>query len=230
MRGLPTHPCLKENEELFKSFDQLKNIENYDFVSFDTELTGLSVRRDEIVSIGAVRIRGLRIVAGDNFFSYIQPTRELPKDSTLVHRITPEQIRRAPDAAEILPKFVEYCSDSLLIGHYVLLDMAFLNKALLKNLGGKMRNPSLDSVKVAATLYHQKGKDYRARGMKGQGTFNLNKLAVEHGLPLFEQHDALEDALQTAYLFLFLVKSLREAGYVTLKDFTLAGRTIPNVF
>jgi DNA polymerase-3 subunit epsilon len=219
-----------ENEKRFKSFDQSGNIEDYDFVCFDTELTGLNVRHDQIVSIGAVRIRGLRIIAGDNFFTYIQPTRDLPKDSTLVHRITPQQIKRAPAAAEVLPEFVEYCADSLLLGHYVLIDLAFLNRALVKTLGGKIKNPSLDSVKIAAALHLHRQKHERAVGKKGQRAFNLNKLAVEHGIPLFEQHDALEDALQTAYLFLFLVKNLNQVGYKTLKDFLKAGTNIPDVF
>lgn len=229
-RRMPKHPCMIENEQRLKSFDQTGDIESYDIVCFDTELTGLNVRHDQIVSIGAVRIRGLRIIAGDNFFTYMQPTRDLPKDSTLVHRITPQQIKRAPSAAEVLPEFVQYCSDSVLLGHYVLIDLAFLNRALAKTLGGKIRNPSLDSVKLAAAFHLQQQKHERAVGKKGQRAFNLNKLSVEHGIPLFEQHDALEDALQTAYLFLFLAKNLRGLGYTTLKDFLRAGSNIPDVF
>jgi len=229
-RRAPKHPCIMENEARFKSFDQTGDIESYDIVCFDTELTGLNVRHDQIVSIGAVRIRSLRIVAGDNFFTYLRPTRDLPKDSTMVHRITPQQIKSAPSAAEVLPAFVQYCSDSLLLGHYVLIDLAFLNRALLKTLGGKIRNPSLDSVKLAAAFHLQQQRHERAVGKKGQRAFNLNKLAVEHEIPLFEQHDALEDALQTAYLFLFLATNLRRLGYRTLKDFLRAGTNIPDVY
>ena len=112
------HSVLKRNEEHFVGFNPGKPIESYEFVSFDTELTGLNPRRDEIVSIGAVRIKNLRIVAGDNFFSYIQPTRNVPKNSTLIHRITPEQIKNAPPPDMVLPEFVEFCNGALLMGHY----------------------------------------------------------------------------------------------------------------
>ena len=218
------HSVLQRNEEHFVGFNPGKPIESYEFVSFDTELTGLNPRRDEIVSIGAVRIKNLRIVAGDNFFSYIQPTRNVPKNSTLIHRITPEQIKNAPPPDMVLPGFVEFCNGALLMGHYVALDMAFLNKALLKHMGGTICNPQVDSLRLAETFHEYRQKHYRA-ATKTELSYNLNKLALEYGLPIFEQHDALEDALQTAYLFIFLVKNLRAAGYETFKDFSLAGRT-----
>jgi DNA polymerase III subunit epsilon len=228
-RASARHAVLKRNEECFAGFDPSRPIEDYEFVCFDTELTGLNPRRDEIVSIGAVRIRELRIVAGDNFFSYIQPNQNIPKNSTLIHRITPEQIKSAPMPEVILPEFVDFCGNALLIGHFVALDMAFVNKALRKHLGGAMCNPRLDSVRLAEAYHEHKGKQGRV-GTKTELSYNLTKLALEYNLPMFEQHDALEDALQTAYLFLFLAKNLRAAGYGTLKEFFAAGRTAPSVF
>jgi DNA polymerase III subunit epsilon len=223
------HPVLFENESFFSAFDQNRPIESYEFVSVDTELTGLSPRQDQIVSIGAVRIRNLRIVAGENFFSYVHPTRALPKDSTLIHRITPEQLKNAPELDSVLPDFVRFCGQSLLVGHYVALDMAFMNKAAKKILGGSLRNPCVDSMRLA-----QAHQEHRRRSHYGRFnpavSFNLSVLAREYNLPLFVQHDALEDALQTAYLFIFLVKKLRRAGYITLKDFYLAGRIGPRMF
>ncbi len=226
--GGKKHPLLMENEEHFSGFDPNLPIESYDFVCFDTELTGLNPRRDEIVSIGAVRIRNLRIVMGENFFTYVHPTQSLPKGSTLVHRITPEQIKNAPALESVLPDFVEFCGAGLLIGHYVALDMAFVNKALRKHMGGGLNNPSVDSMTMAQ-VYHEDSKKKRPGRVKFSVSYNLSNLAKEYDLPRFEQHDALEDALQTAYLFLFLVRRLREAGYVTFKDFTLAGRMNPDV-
>jgi DNA polymerase-3 subunit epsilon len=226
LRGRSKHPLIEQNEKYFDSFDQDKYIQDYEFVCFDTELTGLSPRHDEIVSIGAVRIHGMRIVAGENFFTYVRPTRELPKDSTLIHRITPEQLKNAPSLNDVLPEFVKYIGSALLLGHYVQLDVNFLNKALKKHMGGVLRNPCVDSMKLA-----QAHHEYRRRSEHGYvspyTSYNLGLLAKEYDLPRFEQHDALEDALQTAYLFLFLVSRLRDAGYVTLNDLHIAGRIKP---
>jgi len=217
---------LKENQESFEHFDSSLPIESYDFVCFDTELTGLNPRRDEIVSIGAVRIRNMRIQLGENFFSYVLPARDLPKDSTLVHRITPEQIKDSPDLQTVLPDFVKFCGGSLLLGHYVELDMAFVNRALRKQLGGAMHNPCVDSMTLAQ-VYHETTRKNRPGRVKYSLSYNLGNLTREYGLPRLEQHDAMEDALQTAYLFIFLVRRLREAGYITLKDFFLAGKYSP---
>ncbi len=219
----PKHRLIEENEKHFSSFDQNKYIQDYEFVCFDTELTGLNPRRDEIVSIGAVRIRGLQIVAGETFFTYARPKKPLPKGSTLIHRITPEQLKNAPDLEEVLPEFVKYIGSALLLGHYVQLDVNFLNRALKKHMGGIVRNPCVDSMKLARAHHEYRRRSERAY-VSPYMSYNLGLLAKAFDLPMFEQHDALEDALQTAYLFLFLVNKLQEAGYVTLNDLYSAGR------
>ncbi len=220
-------PVLLENEAAFSDFDQDRPIDSYEFVSFDTELTGLNPKRDRIISIGAVRIRNLRIVAGDNFFAYIKPDRDLPKESTLIHGITPEQLELAPPPEIMLPQFVKYCGKALLVGHYVELDMAFVNRACRRILGGPLRNPCVDSMKLAQAFQEYQRKSHL--GFNPAVAYNLHNLAREYDLPLFMQHDALEDALQAAYLFVFLVKSMQKAGFATLRDFNNADRTGPKV-
>jgi DNA polymerase III subunit epsilon len=220
------HPVLRKNREYFKGFDRDKPIESYEFVSVDTELTGLNPTRDEIVSIGAVRIRNLRIVVGENFFSYVRPSGVMPKGSTLIHRITPEQIKTAPGLETVLPDFVEFCGSSLLVGHFVHLDLNFLNRACRKYLGGTMNNPYLDSMRLARAYNDQQGQPHYD-GYNPGAPYNLTRLAEKYHLPLFAKHDALEDALQTAYLFLFLVQRLRQTGSKYLDDFVIAGRTFP---
>lgn len=73
------HAAIIANHQCFERFDPTRPIETYEFVSMDTELTGLDLRRDAIVSIGAVRIEGLKIITGNNFFSYVRPKRSMPK-------------------------------------------------------------------------------------------------------------------------------------------------------
>jgi len=55
------HPALLRNAELFAEFDQGRPLEECSFTVFDTELTGLSRRKDQLIAIGAVRIEQLRI-------------------------------------------------------------------------------------------------------------------------------------------------------------------------
>jgi DNA polymerase-3 subunit epsilon len=212
---------LKNNEESFFTFDEDRSMEECDFVVLDTELTGLNPRRHEIISIGAVRVRNLRIVVGDNFHSYVHAVRPSLKESTLIHRITPEQLEVAPGLEEVLPKFIEFCDSSVLIGHYLQLDLTFINKATKKILGGRLQNPTIDCARLAqAHLAYLNRAGVKQISI--DDTFQLSKLAREYGLPLFVPHDALEDAMQTAYLFIFLAAKLQEHGLVTFRDFRLA--------
>jgi DNA polymerase III subunit epsilon len=216
--GTPKHPVLKSNEELFLIFEQDRPMAECDFVVLDTELTGLNPRRHEIISIGAVRVRNMRIAVGENFHTYVHAMKPSLKESTLIHHITSEQLDVAPGLEEVLPEFVQFCGTSVLIGHYVQLDLAFINKAAKKILGGRLQNPSLDCARLAQAhlaLLNRAG----VKRISIEDTFQLPKLAREYGLPLFVPHDALEDALQTAYLFVFLAAKLREYGLVTFRDF-----------
>jgi DNA polymerase-3 subunit epsilon len=216
------HPLINENIRYFKELDQSRPIEEYDFVVFDTELTGLDERRDEIVSIGAVRIRNLRIVAGDTFHVHVKPAQPLPKDSTLVHRITPQDLVNAPLLDEVLPRFVEYCDKALLVGYYTALDTAFLNRFAKRILGATMRNPCIDTLRLARVHLELCGLPRRHR--PGEViSYSLAGLSELYNLPAFVPHDALQDALQTAYLFLFLVKKLQAGGYRTLRQLFRAG-------
>jgi DNA polymerase III subunit epsilon len=217
----PKHPLLEANEELFLTFDQARPIEECEFVVLDTELTGLNPRRNEIISIGAVRIRDMRIIVGENFHTYVHARKPSLKDSTLIHRITSEQLNTAPGLEEALPEFVEFCGTAVLVGHYLQLDLAFINKAAKRILGGKLQNLCMDCARLAqAHLAHLNRAGVKRISL--DDTFQLPKLAREYGLPLFVPHDALEDAMQTAYLFLFLAAKLREHGLVTFRDFRQA--------
>ncbi len=217
------HPALVANRELFKEFDQGRPLAEYTFVVFDTELTGLNRRRDEIISIGAVRIVDLQIVPGDTFHSYIRPGNIDPNQATLVHRITPEQLRAAPSLEDVLPDFVRFCGDALLVGHFVAIDMHFFNRAARRVLGGTLSNPSIDTMRLARAYKEARCRDYY--GFCDQSmSYNLDDLSHEFHLPRFKPHDALEDALQTAYLFLFLLKKFRHGGIRTLKELYRSGR------
>jgi DNA polymerase-3 subunit epsilon len=61
-------------------------------------------------------------------------------------------------------------------------------------------------------------------------SFNLADLSNAYGLPAFSQHDALQDSLQTAYLFIYLAKKMEVQGLITLKDLFNAGQSWKKIF
>lgn len=210
---------------MFTSFDQSKPLVEYDFVVVDTELTGLDRKNDEIVSIGAVGIKNLQIDLSCVFHQYVKPKKLAPTEATLIHRITPDQLRIAPDIEEVLPEFIDFIGNSLLVGHHVGLDMSFLNRACQTHLGGTINNPGVDTMRLARGYKRVLLGYYHDMSAVASNSYRLEDLGREFHLPAFEAHDALEDALQTAYLFLFLVKKFRKGGLETLRELYRAGRT-----
>ncbi len=210
-------------KKVFRRLELDRPFEDFDFVVFDTELTGLNKKKDEIISIGAVRIRDMRIVPADTFHVCAIPDENVPTPGTMVHRITPEELSRARPLREILPGFVKFCGDSLLVGHFIGLDMAFINRALKKHYHCRLFNPCIDTM-VMARLYQEKCWESFHDRFNLKVSYNLADLSRQYGLPIFDAHDALEDALQTAYLFLFLTRKLQQKGYSSLKGIYRAGQ------
>ena len=217
------HPVLRRNKELFADFYQGAPLSEYSFVICDTELTGLNKRKDEIISIGAVRIVNLQIELDQAFHRYIRPANINPNEATLVHRITPEELKKADSAEEVLPQFIEFCDNSLIVGHFVGLDMHFLNKTARQILGGTLSNPGIDTLRLARRYKDSERKDHYGHHDQAS-SYTLDALTKEFNLPVFKPHDALEDALQTAYLFLYLLKKFKDGGIHSLKDLYRAGR------
>jgi DNA polymerase III subunit epsilon len=224
LSGPPRHPLLVRSNSFFSRLDQNLPVESFDFVVLDTELTGMNPDRDEIVSIGAVKIKSMAINPSSAFHTLVHPRGDMPKVSTLIHRITPEAVSQAPRLHEVLPSLVEYCEGCLIVGHHVGLDMSFINRALREVLGGALLSPCLDTMRLAKMYDEELWMNYYDQ-FNLSISYNLRELAKRYDLPCFPEHDALQDALQTAYLFLFLVKKLHKGSIRTLKDLYLAGRS-----
>ncbi|MBL0378546.1 MAG: 3'-5' exonuclease [Desulfofustis sp. PB-SRB1] len=194
------------------------------FTVLDTELTGLNRKKDEIVAIGAVKIRNFQIEIGRHFHSYIRPRRLDPTTATLVHRITPEQLRQAPPLESVLPGFFSFVGDDIIVGHFIGMDMDFISRAAKSMRLATPANHLVDTMRLAAIYKKLVLGRYHESSSSASGEFNLRRLTKEFDIPSFNAHDALEDALQTAYLFLFLCKKVATRGVVTLADYRRAGQ------
>lgn len=218
----PTHPAIVANNLISAASNKDLPVRDCEFVVFDTELTGLKQRKDEIIAIGAVRIKNLRICCEETFYALIKPRGKLHTPSTLIHRITPGELLGAEPIDDVLPRFIDFCGGAFLVGHHVSLDLNFVNRACENYLGGVIQSSSLDTMRLAM--------DYKA-SMNGpyfdhheeQISCNLSSLSEEFHLPRFEEHHALQDALQTAYLFIYLVHKMRYGDTGTVSDFLKIG-------
>lgn len=175
-------------------------LEKLDYVIVDTETTGLNVKRDEIVQIGAVRIVDGRLLEGDSFERLVNPGRPIPKDSTRFHGITDDMVAHAPGIEEMLAEFLEYAGDAVLVGHNVAFDLSFMNRA------GNVPNASLDTMLLSIAAF------------PGRRDHTLDSLSEHFDEVVEDRHTALGDADLTARIFLKLLPEAERVGAATFGD------------
>lgn len=102
-----------------------------EYIAVDIETTGLSVKRDCILEIGAVRFyRGVSVA---KFSTLVQPKGMIPERITALTGITRQMIADAPVFREILPDLDTFLGDLPLVGHHLIFDYSFLKKEFLQN-------------------------------------------------------------------------------------------------
>ncbi|WP_300155688.1 3'-5' exonuclease [Solidesulfovibrio sp.] len=222
--GVPLAPALAAHRAAQAGRDPRALLDACAFVVLDTELTGFDPRRHALVSIGAVRLSGLEILPGQSFYSLVRPQGDVPRDASLVHRLTAAGLEEAPGEAEVLERFLHFLGDAIIVGHHVDLDMGFLNAASRRRLGGPLEAPCIDTLRLAMAFEE---KRLAAGGRAGEAEsldYTLPALCRRFGLPQFAAHDARADALAAAYLFVYLARKSARGRPLGLDGLWRAGR------
>lgn len=155
-----THTNLKESGIYKHNLKDRQNKYNYiskpvkDYVVIDTETTGRSAQMDHIVEISAIRIRNEHIV--DKFQSLVNPNVKIPKSAIKVHGITDDMVVTAPQIQQVLPEFIRFIGDDMLLGHNITFDLRFINSYLDNNIDNKLIDTMLISRNKLPNLPNHK--------------------------------------------------------------------------
>ena len=106
-----------------------------EWVALDCETTGLNVRTDEIISIGAVRIVDQRIMTSERLELLVRPERGVSGDSVRIHRLRERDLAEGLPINEALKRLMHFIGSRPLVGYYLEFDIAMLNRALFPLLG-----------------------------------------------------------------------------------------------
>jgi DNA polymerase III subunit epsilon len=180
-------------------------LEEAAFVVFDLETTGLSAARDRICEIGAVRVERLELV--DRFESLVNPGVALPAPVERLTGLRSADLRRAPPPRRVLPRFLAFVRDDLLVAHNAGFDQRFLEHELLVREGRRLSEPPLCTAALARRLL-----EGRLRRV------SLASLAHFFGVGTTPCHRALPDAEATAEVLLCLIGLAQELGARRLSD------------
>ncbi|WJQ11095.1 3'-5' exonuclease [Geobacillus subterraneus] len=118
-----------------------------DYVVLDFETTGLSPEKDAIIQIGAIRFRNHHPI--EEFVSFVNPRRPIPPKITDITGITNEDVKNAPTIEEILPDFIQFLKDDVLIAHNAPFDMKFLLSNVQRLGIEKPKNLVIDTLSLA---------------------------------------------------------------------------------
>lgn len=191
------------------------------YVVVDTELTGLDPRKDDIVSIGALRMNGGRLEIGGTFHELVRPSAALDGKSVVIHGITPSQVEEKPPIDSVLADFIGYCGNDVLVGHCLSIDLAFLNRESRRLYGTALRNPVVDTLSLYGWLRNrQAGHPIFSSPLTG---LRLYDMAKAFGIACEGAHDALADAFITAQLFQRFIPILDGFGIRELDDLLRLG-------
>jgi len=177
-------------------------------VSVDCETTGFDTKRDDIISISAIRIRGNRILTSSAFNAYVRPEAEMRADAIRVHQLRAVDVESARPMAEVLPEFLDFLGGRPLVGYWIDYDAAMIDRYVKSLYGFRLPNRRIE---VSALYYERKYGD------APQGTqIDLSFAAISRdlGLRQLTLHDAFNDALTAGEM------------YVQLTDMKQRGRRI----
>ena len=174
-----------------------------EWVSLDCETTGLNVRTDEIISIGAVRIVGNRIMTSERLELLVRPVRGVSAESVRIHRLRERDVSQGLPIDEAMKRLMHFIGSRPLVGYYLEFDIAMLNRAIWPMLGQGLPQPKIE---VSALYYDLKFKQLPAYLQQTNASIDLRfaTLMSDLGMPVREAHDALNDAVMAALAFIKL--------------------------
>jgi len=175
-------------------FDKPKDDE---YVCFDVETTGLDPKVDDIISIGAVKIKDQKILTSQKFERFVKPNRSLNRSSIKIHHIRECDLQDACEIDEVIEEFLEFIGNSKLVGYYLEFDMAMVNRYIKPKLGINLPNKQIE---VSAIYYDKK----IGRIPQGYVDLRFDSILKDLNLPIMGKHDALNDAIMTAMMFVKL--------------------------
>lgn len=167
-------------------------IEAFDFCVVDLETTGMGPQRgSEIIEIGAVRIEDGELT--ETFQQLIEPRRSIPPNITELTGITNKMVTGKPSVHDVLPDFVRFLDDAIMLAHNFTFDFSFLDHYHSED----FYNDHICTVKLARNV-----ADYRSNA--------LDFLNEHLSLNREEAHRALDDAVATGKLFRILTEKVTD--------------------
>ena len=187
---------------------------NQTYVVFDIETTGFSPVSDRIIEIGAVKVEEGKIT--DKFSTFVNPQMPIPYEIEKLTSIRDDMVMDSPTIEVILPQFLEFCKDAILVAHNAKFDMSFIMENC-RRLEYPDKFTYVDTVGIARVL------------LPNQAKHTLDAVAKTLNVSLLSHHRAVDDAGATAEIFVRFLPMLEEKGIQDFAGLNALGKSSPDI-
>jgi DNA polymerase-3 subunit epsilon len=174
-------------------------------VVIDCETTGLDPRRDEVIAVAAIRIRGTRILTSGAYRAIIRSEKAPTSESIKVHQLRAKEVSEGRPMHEVLPELLRFVGSCPIVGYYVDFDVAMLDKHVSRYIGAKLPNRRIEVSEIYYALKYRNAPPGTVHDLR------FASILADLRLPSLAQHDAFNDALMTAMMYVHL-QDMRDRG------------------
>lgn len=175
-----------------------------ELVALDCETTGFDPQRDEIISIAAIKIRGRRLLTGQSLRLMVRPERAPTATTVKVHRLRPMDVAAGQPMSEALPRLLEFIGCRPLVGYYIDFDVRMINKYMVDILGARLANPTVEVSRMYHAYRYLRQRGDSTHRYTGKCDLSFATIRQDLDLPELAQHDAFNDALLAALMYVKL--------------------------
>jgi len=176
--------------------DEQTLINDLPILSVDFETTGLNAINDKLLSVGFVEIVNQQIKLGTSYHQIINTKNQLDADNVIIHQITDEQKSQGQPLKQVVEKLLEALAGKVMLVHFARIEKQFLKQACLELYGVSPPLLIIDTLALAKRKLDQRDVAYDPSELR------LSSLRQKQGLPDHFAHNALNDAIATAELFI----------------------------
>ena len=183
------------------------------YIVFDLETTGLSSLNDRIIEIGAVKVQEGKIT--DKFSTFVNPERPIPFNITKLTSISDDMVIDAPVIEDVLPEFLDFVGDGILVAHNAGFDVGFIEQNCAR-LNISKEFVYVDTVAIGRIL------------LPTLTNYKLNTVSKALNISLENHHRAVDDAGATAEIYVKFIEMLKDINVNTLGELNKYGETNVN--
>jgi len=172
-----------------------------EWVVIDCETTGLSIAKDQIISIGAVKIVGNTLMTSERLELLVKPDKQVSAESVKIHRLRELDVANGLDPEVAAAQLMQFIGSRPIVGYYLEFDIGMLHKIIWRMLGQGLPQPKIE---VSALYYEYKNAQLPASERGSMIDLRFDTLMKDLNLPVRDAHDALNDAVMTGMAFIKL--------------------------